>query len=70
MESSLFQKQQFYIKIVLMMHLFLIKTQSVTSQDINWWTGVVWIIVMFFYQLFELSFWWHPFTAEDPIVSK
>ncbi len=22
------------------------------------------------YQLFELSFWRHPFTAEDPLVSK
>ncbi len=23
-----------------------------------------------FYQLFGLSFWRHPFTAEDPLVSK
>ncbi len=23
-----------------------------------------------FYQLFELSFWRHPFTAEDPFVIK
>ncbi len=23
-----------------------------------------------FYQLIKLSFWWHPFTAEDPLVSK
>ncbi len=23
-----------------------------------------------FYQLFGLSFWWHPFTAEDPLVNK
>ncbi len=22
------------------------------------------------YQLFGLSFWWHPFTAEDPLMSK
>ncbi len=29
----------------------------------------LWIIVMFF-QLFELSFWRHPFTAENPLVSK
>ncbi len=28
----------------------------------------LWIIVMF-YQLFGLSFWRHPFTAEDPLVS-
>ncbi len=32
-------------------------------------SGVVWIIVMF-YQLFGLSFWRHPFTAEHPLVSK
>ncbi len=31
--------------------------------------GYLWIIVMF-YQLFELSFWRHPFTAEDPLVNK
>ncbi len=34
------------------------------SQDVNWWTGVVWITVMF-YQLFGLSFWRHPFTASS-----
>ncbi len=27
--------------------------------------GLLWC----FYQLFELSFWRHPFTAEDPLVS-
>ncbi len=31
--------------------------------------GYLWIIVML-YQLFELSFWRHPFTAEDPLVNK
>ncbi len=31
----------------LMMDLFLTNTQLLASQDINWWTGVVWIIVMF-----------------------
>ncbi len=31
-------------------------------ENVNGWTGV-WMIVMF-YQLFGLSFWWHPFTAE------
>ncbi len=40
-----------------------------TSQDFNWWTGVMWIIGCF-YQLFELSFWRHPFTAVDPLISK
>ncbi len=47
----------------LMMHLFLTNI----SQDINWWTGVVWItcgLLWCFYQLFGLLFWRHPFTAE------
>ncbi len=30
----------------------------------------LWIIGMFFYQLFRLSFWRHPFTAEDPLVNN
>ncbi len=30
-----------------MMDLFLTNMQLFTSQDIKWWTGVVWIIVMF-----------------------
>ncbi len=27
------------------MHLFLTNVQLLSSQDVNWWTGVVWIIV-------------------------
>ncbi len=36
------------------------------------WSGVdyLWIIVMFFYQLFGLPFWRHPLTAEDLLVRK
>ncbi len=36
------------------------------------WSGVdyLYIIVMFFYQLLGHKFWRHPFTAEDPLVSK
>ncbi len=37
------------------------------------WTGVVWItcgLLWCFYQLFGLSFWRHPFTAEHPLMSK
>ncbi len=26
--------------------MFLTNTQLLSSQDVNWWTGVVWIIVM------------------------
>ncbi len=44
----------------LMMDLFLKGTQRFTLYNVNRWTGVVWIIV-----LFGLSFWRHPFTAED-----
>ncbi len=32
---------------VLMMDLFLTKAQLLDSQDVDSWTGVVWIIVMF-----------------------
>ncbi len=45
------------------MDLFLRNKQLFTSQDVNWWTGVMWIIVVF------LSFWRHPFTAEDPFMN-
>ncbi len=62
-------KQRFEVKQILMMDLFLTNMQLFTLQDVNRWTGVVWIIVMF-YQLFGLSFWRHPFSAEDPLVSK
>ncbi len=30
------------------------------------WCGLLWC----FYQLFGLSYWRHPFTAQDPLVSK
>ncbi len=52
---------------------FITNTQLFTSQYINWWTGVVWTtcgLLWCFYQRFGLSFWRHPFTAEDPLVSK
>ncbi len=67
------QKQRVVVKNVLMMDLFLTNTQLLSSQDVNWWTGVMWItcgLLWCFYQLFGLSFWRHPFTAEDPLVSK
>ncbi len=55
-------------KIILMMDLFLF-----ASQDVYWWTVMVWItcgLLWRFYQLLGLSFWRHPFTAEDPLVRK
>ncbi len=49
---------------VLMMDLLLINTQLFTSEDM---TGVCMdSSEVFFFQLFGLSFWRHPFTAEDP----
>ncbi len=57
----------------ILMDLFFPNMQLLSSQDINWWTGVMWITcgsLWCFYQLFGLSFWRHPFTAEDPLVSK
>ncbi len=53
--------------------MFLTNMQLFTSHNVNWWTGVVWFIcglMWCFYQLFGLSFWRHPFTAEHPLVSK
>ncbi len=47
LDSHFGQKQQFEVKNVLMIDLFLTNTQLLASQDINWCTGVVWIIVMF-----------------------
>ncbi len=63
----------FKVKNILMMDLFLTNTQLFSSQDVNWWTGVVWFTcgsLWCFYQLFGLSFWRHPFSAEHTLVSK
>ncbi len=57
----------FELKNILMLDLF----QLLSSLDVNWWTGVVWItcgLLWCFYQLFGLSFWRHPFTAEHPLL--
>ncbi len=43
--------------------------QLFALQDFNH-LDYFWIIVICFYQLFGLSFWRHPFTAEDLLVSK
>ncbi len=46
--------------------LFLTNMQLFTSQDNNWWTGVVWISCGLLWCLD----WRHPFTTEDPLVNK
>ncbi len=46
--------------------IFLLQTRE---QEMNRWTVVVWITVMFLSAVW-LSFWRHPFTAEDPLVNK
>ncbi len=43
------------------------------TQDINWWTGVMPVtcgLLCCFNQLFGVSIWRHPFTAEDPLMSE
>ncbi len=60
---------QILVKNFLILDLF----QFLSSPDVNWWTGVVWVtcgLLWCFYQLFGLSFWRHPFTAEHPLWSK
>ncbi len=46
-DSDFSQKQWIEVKKVLMMDLFLINMQLFTSLGLSYWTGVVWIIVMF-----------------------
>ncbi len=62
-----FTDQHYLMQLIAQPHF------SLHSQDVNWWTGVVCTtcgLLWCFYQLFGLSFWRHPFTAEDPLVSK
>ncbi len=73
LEKAILWKQWFQVKNILMTDLFPSNMQLFTLQDINWSDGVMWItygLVWCFYQLVRLSFWRHPFTAEDPLVSK
>lgn len=44
--------------------------EGFVSQDINWWTGGMWItsgLLWCFYQLYGLPLQRHPLTAEDPL---
>ncbi len=65
----LLEKAILWVKDVVMVYLVLTNMLRCTSQDMNWlWItcGLLWC----FNQLFGLSFWRHPFTADDPLVSK
>ncbi len=67
--DSYFNWNWFEVKNILMVYLFLTNMQLLLYPDVNWWTWVVWItcgLLLCFYQLFGLSFWRHPFTAEHP----
>ncbi len=60
------KKQRFELKTCFEKHAAFCFTK-------RWLTWVMWItceLLWCFYQLFGLSFWRHPFTAEDPLVSK
>ncbi len=63
-DSYFVQKQQDKVKTTLMIYLFLKNRQLCTSQDIY----CVDHCDVFISSLD--SFWRHPFTAEDPLVSK
>ncbi len=43
-----------------------LQTHNFELLKMCWCCGLLW----YFYQLFGLSFWRHPFTAEDPLVIK
>ncbi len=73
MDSYFDQKRRFKVKNVIKWWICFLQTCSFSLQDIHCWTGVVWItcgLLWCFYEQFGLSFWRHPFTAEDPLVSK
>jgi len=44
---------------------FFTNMQIFTSQDVNWWTWVMWITCGLLWCFYQLSFWRHPFTAES-----
>ncbi len=43
----IFWTEEMVLNLSVLMDLFNTNTQRFTSLDVNWWTGVVWIIVMF-----------------------
>ncbi len=51
----IFANNSLKLQNVLMMDLFLPIMQLLASEDIMWWTGVVWIIVMFLSAIWTLT---------------
>ncbi len=51
----IFANNSLKLQNVLMMDLFLTIMQLLASEDIMWWTGVVWIIVMFLSAIWTLT---------------
>ncbi len=52
------------------MVLLITNIQIFASQYVYWVVWIIYGLLWCFYQLFELSFWRHPFTAEDPLVKN
>ncbi len=62
------QKRRFKFKTpwwINFVQKFLLFTMQMLTDELKL-CGLLWC----FYQLFRLLFWRHPFTAEDPLVSK
>ncbi len=55
--------------MALIMFFFLTNMQHFTSQDINGWTGVVWIF-LWIIVMYLSAVWTLQFTAEDPLISN
>ncbi len=67
--SELFLTWSVHITLLIQISIFSIEKAIIWIVDF----GLEWIscgLLWCFHQLFRLSFWRHPFTAEDPLVSK
>ncbi len=61
----------FEVQNALMVDLFLTNTNFLLHKTFIDGLELCGLLVNYcgFYQLFVLSIWWHPFTAEDPLVN-
>ncbi len=68
-EALLWIMDSYFSKKKVLMDLFLTNTQICLLKMLTnglEWCGLLWC----FYQLFGLSFWRHPFTAEHPLLRQ